>query len=318
MSSITIATLCAIITICQIGISSTNQHQHVHQHLDEDIHDKRYDHESFLGEKDARAFDQLSPAESKKRLAGIVDKIDTNDDGFVSHEELKEWIQKQQKGYINDDVERQWKTHNPDNKTELKWQDYKRVTYGFMDDESDGNDLKDEDHQTYKEMLRRDRRRWQAADRDHDTNLNRDEFTDFLHPEETDHMQSVVVEETMEDIDKDKDGRISLDEYINDMYTSDSSEENVPEWVIREREMFKNHRDQNGDGYMDKSEVRDWIAPPDYDHSDAEAKHLIHESDGDKDGKLSRQEILDNYDLFVGSQATDFGEALLDPLHDEL
>lgn len=34
-----------------------------------------------------------------------------------------------------------------------------------------------------------------------------------------------------------------------------------------------------------------------------------------QDGKLSKEEILSNYDLFVGSQATDFGEALM--THDE-
>lgn len=34
-----------------------------------------------------------------------------------------------------------------------------------------------------------------------------------------------------------------------------------------------------------------------------------------QDGKLTKEEILDKYDLFVGSQATDFGEALT--RHDE-
>ena len=53
----------------------------------------------------------------------------------------------------------------------------------------------------------------------------------------------------------------------------------------------------------------------DYDHTEAEAKHLIYESDTDGDSKLSKDEILANYDLFVGSQATDFGEALT--RHDE-
>lgn len=55
--------------------------------------------------------------------------------------------------------------------------------------------------------------------------------------------------------------------------------------------------------------------PPDYDHANAEAKHLIFESDTDEDQKLTKEEILEKYDLFVGSQATDFGEALLN--HDE-
>lgn len=33
-----------------------------------------------------------------------------------------------------------------------------------------------------------------------------------------------------------------------------------------------------------------------------------------QDGKLTKEEILDKYDVFVGSQVTNYGEALL---HDE-
>ena len=68
----------------------------------------------------------------------------------------------------------------------------------------------------YKDMKRRDRRRWEAADLDKDDRLTKDELTSFLHPEEVEHMKSIMVEETMEDIDKDKDGKISLDEYIGE------------------------------------------------------------------------------------------------------
>ena len=73
--------------------------------------------------------------------------------------------------------------------------------------------------------------------------------------------------------------------------------------------------DKNNDGYLDKQEVRSWILPADFDHVDAEAKHLLHESDSDSDNMLTKDEILSKYDLFVGSQATDFGEALT--RHDE-
>ena len=60
--------------------------------------------------------------------------------------------------------------------------------------------------------------------------------------------------------------------------------------------------------------MKGWIIPADYDHAEAEAKHLF-ESDENNDEKLTKDEILDKYDLFVGSQATDFGEALNQ--HDE-
>jgi hypothetical protein len=65
----------------------------------------------------------------------------------------------------------------------------------------------------------------------------------------------------------------------------------------------------------DLPQVKQWIIPPDFDHSEAEAKHLLQESDADGDGQLTKDEIISKYDLFVGSQATDFGEAL--NRHDE-
>lgn len=274
-------------------------------------HNTEYDHEAFLGEEEAKTFDQLTPEESKERLSKIVDKIDKDKDGFVTQEELKNWILYTQKKYILDDVERQWKSHNPDKRDVLNWEDYKKITYSFV--EESGSDDDDSDIKTYREMMLRDKRRWQAADKNGDNELSKEEFADFLHPEEVSHMQDIVIVETMEDIDKDKDGKISLKEYISDMYSG--SEEEEPEWVKNEKDQFTTYRDKNKDGFMDKAEVREWILPTDYNHSDAESKHLIHEADDNKDQKLTKEEILNNYDLFVGSQATDFGEALV--RHDE-
>ena len=59
----------------------------------------------------------------------------------------------------------------------------------------------------------------------------------------------------------------------------DREKEAEPEWVKSEKEQFKDYRDKNKDGKMDKEEVAAWILPPDYDHVDSEAKHLIAESD---------------------------------------
>ncbi|XP_064482432.1 calumenin-A-like isoform X2 [Ornithodoros turicata] len=264
-------------------------------------HNPKYDHDAFLGEDEAKSFDQLSPEESKRRLNKIIDKIDKNQDGYVTQEELQQWIQYTQKRYIREDVEKQWQVHNVTDS--ISWEDYRRTTYG------------EDSEATYHDMIRRDQRRWDRADRNQDGNLSKDEFADFLHPEESEHMKDVVVEETMEDIDKDKDGNISLEEYIGDMYGGAEEGEVEPDWVHNERDQFKNYRDRNKDGFMDGDEVREWIMPADYDHSKAEAHHLLYEADKDKDNQLSREEILNKYDLFVGSQATDYGEALT--RHDE-
>jgi len=284
-------------------------------HLDGEGHDEDgdfdYDHEAFLGE-DAAEFDDLDPEESKRRLSVIVDKIDTDGDGFVTLQEMRNWIRFTQDRYMSEDVEKQWAQHNLDGKDELGWDDYRKLVYGFLDeDEADA-----EEAGSYKHMEDRDRRRWDMADEDKDGSLTMYEFKHFLHPEDADHMRDVVIQETIEDIDKDGDGRLSIDEYIGDMYSTDgSSADEEPDWVKRERESFKEVRDTDGDGYMNLEEVRAWIIPPDFDHTEAEARHLLEESDVDNDEKLTKEEILDNYDLFVGSQATDFGEALT--RHDE-
>lgn len=38
------------------------------QHFQDDTHNTQYDHEAFLGEDQAKTFDQLAPEESRRRL----------------------------------------------------------------------------------------------------------------------------------------------------------------------------------------------------------------------------------------------------------
>lgn len=63
------------------------------------------------------------------------------------------------------------------------------------------------------------------------------------------------------------------------MWPNADKDEDLPDWVATEQEQFATFRDKNKDGYMDHDEVMHWIIPPDYDHTKAEAKHLIYESD---------------------------------------
>ncbi|CAG9857216.1 unnamed protein product [Phyllotreta striolata] len=284
------------------------------EHFENEHHNPEYDHEAFLGPKDAKTFDQLPPEESKRRLGVIFDKIDSNNDGFINREELKDWIRFTQKRYISEDVDRQWRQQNPDDNPTLTWEKYQKLVYGFLDNMDQAELEKETEGFSYQNMMKRDKRRWATADRNDDEALTKEEYSAFLHPEENDYMRDLVVLETMEDIDKDKDGKISLQEYIGDMYRGDENEEE-PDWVKSEREQFNTYRDKDGDGFMDEEEVKNWIIPQDFDHAEAEARHLIYEADSDADERLAKDEVLGKYDLFVGSQATDFGEALA--RHDE-
>lgn len=133
----------------------------------------------------------------------------------MTQEELKDWIMYTQQRYIRDDVERQWRSHNPMGKEKLSWTEYKNMVYGDIEEqEAEKRENNEADDFSYVQMLKRDRRRWSDADLDGDDALIKEEFTAYLHAEDAEHMKDVIVLETMEDIDKDEDGKISLAEYI--------------------------------------------------------------------------------------------------------
>ena len=46
----------------------------------------------------------------------------------------------------------------------------------------------------YRVMLQRDKRRWARADSDSDGELSKEEFSAFLHPEETDSMKDIIID----------------------------------------------------------------------------------------------------------------------------
>ena len=106
-----------------------------------------------------------------------MDKIDRDFDGKISMGELKAWIQYTQRRYINEDVDRQWNAHNPHNKDAITWEEYKKMVYGFMDDMEPSELEKDDEGFSYKDMIRRDQRRWGIADTNGDHGLDKVNFT---------------------------------------------------------------------------------------------------------------------------------------------
>jgi len=277
-------------------------------------HNTDYDHEAFLGVEEAKKFEKLSVEESKKRLGALFDRIDKDHNHTITKQELKDWIKSVQTRYITDDVERQWKQMNNDSNNEITWDEYDKTTYyALYDDIPDPQKVTEQ----YLRLQKKDRRRFIKADEDGNGNLNKREFADFIHPEQNLRMKDLVITETIEDIDKNKDGFISLEEFISDMWDSTENNNTVePDWIKTERENFRNYRDLDHDGKMNRKEVELWLMPTDYDNIQAETLHLFREADKNQDDQLTKEEVLDKYDVFVGSQATDYGAEL--KIHDDL
>ena len=119
--------------------------------------------------------------------------------------------------------------------------------------------------------------RFTKADEDGNGSLNKREFADFIHPEQSSRMKDLVITETIEDIDRNGDGMISL--IWDSKQANDTTE---PDWVKVERENFRKYRDLDHDGKMNRKEVELWLMPTDYDNIQAETEPLFHEADADQ------------------------------------
>ena len=112
-------------------------------------------------------------------------------------------------------------------------------------------------------------------------------------------------------MDKNKDGKLDIDEFLGDYKDPENPSEAEPDWVKEEKERFKNELDKNSDGVLDTAELTAWITPDtDATIVEEEVKHLIDESDDDKDGRLTVEEVIAHHEIFTGSEATDYGQAL--------
>lgn len=139
----------------------------------------------------------------------------------------------------------------------------------------------------YLRLQKKDRRRFLKADETRNGGLNKREFADFIHPEHSLRMKELVITETIEDIDKNNDGLISMEEFLGDMWDSTANvNSSEPEWIQTERENFRKYRDLDHDGKLNRREVELWLMPIDYDNIQAETLHLFREADQNQVIKL--------------------------------
>lgn len=274
-------------------------------------HNPEFDHEAFLGEEEARHFDELSPEESKFRLGLLFDRIDTNSDSSLSTSELQDWITKIQFRYAEEDATKRWNEIMTTKKGKMEWDEYEFQNFGSketIESSIDGS---------IKDMITKEKVRWKAADADEDGLLDKSEFSAFLHPESSKSMDDVVAQETLEEMDLDGDGFVDMKEFLNDLVgeSDDDEEEDDVEWIETEKHNFKDNLDADHDGKLNKDELKKWLLSDDHEQIVEETEHLFNQADVNQDNFLSKQEVLDKYDVFVGSQATDYGDFLSQ--HDE-
>lgn len=74
---------------------------------------------------------RFDPCRFCSRVCSVmVNKIDSDGDGFVTEDELKLWIRRSQQKHVDDSVERQWRDFDLNADGWISWDEYRNVTYG--------------------------------------------------------------------------------------------------------------------------------------------------------------------------------------------
>jgi len=291
------------------GAFSPRDHHHGHG----EEHDNAFDHEAILGsKKDAEEFDDLSPEEAKRRLKVLLGKMDRNMDESIDRNELYSWILRSFKSLSEEDSKDRFEDADEDEDGFVSWDEYKSEEYDFGDGDFD---LSDPDMAEEWKLMEEDRYLFLAADENKDDKLNQKEFLSFSHPEEDLSMRPHVLTQVLNEKDFDKNGELSFQEYVGDR-----GQDKDKEWLIAEKDRFDSELDKNGDNSLNKEEILAWIIPSNEEIATDEVDHLFSGADDDMDENLTFEEVLNNHDLFVGSEATDYGDHLhnLHRFEDEL
>ncbi len=279
-------------------------------------HDTSFDHEAILGStKEAEAFDELPPEEAKLRLRKLLTQMDRNGDETIDKTELQQWILRSFRSLAKEESQERMEEADEDADGRVSWDEYRKEEFDLDQEEMEADEDKladDEDRAEEYLMMQEDKILFAAADKNSDGHLDRDEFLSFSHPEEDTDMHSIVVQQVLRQKDADGDGAVDFQEFVGERGRDQSKE-----WVVAEKERFDGELDKDRDGALGRAEILAWMIPSNEEMAGEEVEHLFAGADDDVDGRLTFREVLDHHDLFVGSEATDYGE-MLHRIDDEL
>lgn len=276
------------------------------EHYYHDTHNPEYDHEAFLGEQQAQEWQKLPVEEVKEKLRTLYPKIDVNKDNKVSMSELYNWIEQHMRKHVLRGADLKMRDMDTNKDDKVSWEEFKNVEYHPSIEEG----IPKETLKELREIESRDKKKFEFADTDNDGQLSREELTLFLHPEESKRMTSYLVQENMDVFDKNKDGKVSFQEYLGD------GADTIDKASLKSMtNSFKKELDTNNDGFLDLEEIRHWILPgSEEDPIQSEANHLMKLGDDDEDKFLSVEELVEHYEDFAGSRMTKYGELLKEEL----
>ncbi|GFO42632.1 reticulocalbin-2-like protein [Plakobranchus ocellatus] len=301
------------------GVPETHHHgAHKTDHFKDGKHNPVFDQEALLGTRKVDDVADLDTDVRLRRLRILAKSHDTNTNGIIEKNELKAWVMESFRMLDREEAMEKFgeDDDNADGKVTLdelfekqygytaaelaqrKSGTFKKTAAGDDDEDDD-----DDDEETF-ELMKDDEARFHAADLDKDGSLDENEYLAFSQPYDYPHMFEVEMARSMKEFDKDKDGFVSMEEFIGQSGVEQDEESRLSSVTNFE------DLDLDKDGKLTSEEMRPYSVPDNNEVAVEEAEHLINMCDEDNDGKLSIEEIVTKEDEFMGSSVTDYGQNL--------
>lgn len=294
-----------------------------------------YDYDDYDDEDDHFDPWDLDDEEIEKRLRKLVNRIDNNDDGRVTEVELVIWTFKSlhsidMKENSKDDFD-----DMDENEDDFAtWDEFVEDEYGEFaekDIEEHTKDLFDVD---FNRQYNRVKSRFLVADSDKNGKLDLKEFETFKNPFHDEIVKDAWLEKVLEKVDLNNNGYLEKSEFDLDwerkprkyddirkhIDNNDTIEfghllegaymKHMFDVIKKEDDQFHRYLDTNSNGILEGPDLLLWLSPDNADLAWEEVEELFGLCDEDEDGVLSIEEIIEEMDMWIDSDATEYGEQL--------
>ncbi|XP_055638848.1 45 kDa calcium-binding protein [Toxorhynchites rutilus septentrionalis] len=255
-------------------------------------------------------------------LTNAFDKADTNDNKYLTMQELAKYINFKIRDHIDYAIR-----SNPtifvdiDQKPRdglVSWDEYQ--SYALRDKRTNEGHLKTilfDQNKKNKQAIARDKALWMEAARTDPMSLTLDEFLSFRHPESSTVNLLTLVDDILHQFDMDGDDRLTETEFSdvlpNGIVDTNSKKIILSQSERERREEFTKVIDKNRDGKADQGELLSYVDPRHPRYAIQEAASLFNLADKNNDKRLTLQEIMAKSSIFVSSKMINTA----DSFHDE-
>lgn len=292
-----------MITQCQPDDDDEAEHPGSDDDDPEDVHMDEGDEEEVHGGEDDMEEGSEEPEPMKTLspmdLLKVVDMVDTNHDTAISADEFRKFLNKMTSGTHEEDLKHYFNSTDSNKDGLIDLEEYTH--------DHEGDSPEDEaDRAEHAEYRKHQTATFKSADKDGNGKLNETEARAALRPHLDPETQAVAAKYEMKMSDEDKDGELTLTEFMAAAET---------EHVHAEKE-FK-RLDKDGNGKLNLEEFAAWNR--DYQEMQSAIDWLVDKADTDHDGRISDEELVRVHDHkdFHTSKAHSYFEQAVDK-HGEL